>query len=102
MWGVNMGRRMLSFAVSATCALALSSAAIAQESNHWNDRDARASRQEHREQHKCYDHGFKDGVKDRKHHHPLQIRDIKFDDRADREAYMEGYRAGYDSGVYRY
>ena len=93
---------MQTFAAFASCALALSSVAMDQHSNHWNDRVDRASRYEKREEHKCYDHGFKDGQKDRKHHHPLQIRNLKLDGRADREAYMDGYRAGYDSGVYRY
>jgi hypothetical protein len=80
-------------------ALALSSSAVTQN---WSDRDDHYSQKEAREQKKLYDKGFKDGEKDRKHHHAFQIRNHKFDDRNDREAYVSGYQAGYESGVYRY
>jgi hypothetical protein len=53
------------------------------------------------EQHKLYDRGFRDGRKDRQHHRQYRIRDRGFSNRRNREAYVEGYHAGYGSGVYR-
>ncbi len=97
-----MRNRVQSFFAVVTFGLVLSNGAWAQDWSRWSHRDDHYSQKEAREHHKLYDKGFKDGEKDRKHHRAFQIRNHKFDGRADREAYVSGYQAGYGSGVYRY
>jgi hypothetical protein len=80
---------------------AMSGVGVANDWSRWHDRNDRYGQKEAREHQKLYDRGFKDGQKDRQHRRPFQIRNRRFDDGRDRQAYIAGYRAGYGPGVYR-
>jgi hypothetical protein len=52
------------------------------------------------EQNRFYQQGVRDGHEDREHGRAWRIRDRRWDDRDDRDAYIAGYRAGFGSPEY--
>ncbi|MFB3815031.1 MAG: hypothetical protein ACE14L_13060 [Terriglobales bacterium] len=85
----------------------LSGAAVAQGWWHWhgddddyNRRDGYYWDHDRRESQKWYERGVRDGRNDREHHRQFRIRDRRWNDRGDRNAYLAGYRAGYGHSGY--
>jgi len=66
------------------------------------DNDGRyyAGDHEPREQNRFYQQGLRDGHEDREHGRGWRIRDRHWDDRGDRDAYIDGYRAGFGGPAY--
>ncbi|HZU42545.1 MAG TPA: hypothetical protein VE994_07735 [Terriglobales bacterium] len=100
------GRMKLALAMSV---LLLSSAAALADGDDYRrgdyDRgniDGRSYAFDHeaREQNRFYQQGLRDGREDREHGRTWRIRDRHWDDRGDRDAYIDGYRAGFGAPGY--
>jgi len=90
--------------LSITVLLMLCAAALADGDDHRRgdyDGGYYAANHEAVEHNRLYQQGFRDGREDREHGRSWRIRDRRWDDRDDRNVYIEGYRAGFGSPEYR-
>jgi hypothetical protein len=103
-----MTARTMKVALTAALLLALCGLGAAQN-GYWrggdgdHDADDRYSNPEWREHRRFYDQGIRDAQEDREHHRGFYIRERRWDDARDRDAYIAGYRAGFgDAGGSRW
>ena len=94
------GKMKMAFAISVLltlCAVAFADG----DDNRRGDRDHGyyAFNHEGREQNHFYRQGLQDGRSDREYGRRFYIRDRRWDDRGDRDAYIDGYRAGFGSAA---
>ena len=94
------GKMKMAFAISVLltlCAVAFADG----DDNRRDDRDNGyyAFNHEGRERDQFYRQGLQDGRSDREHGRRFYIRDGRWDDRGDRNAYIDGYRAGFGSAA---
>jgi len=91
--------RIMKAAVAGAFTLMLCGAGFAQSGAWpWYDDDHYSA--QYHERQRFYDEGVRDGREDREHHRDFRIRDRYGEDRADRDAYIAGYRAGFASAGY--
>lgn len=97
-------KRTVKVALGVSLLLVLCAGAWADGDDHrrgdYDGDDGYAYNHEAREQNQFYRQGQRDGHEDREHGRGWHIRNRGWDDRADREAYIAGYRVGFGAPGY--